>query len=61
MIIYLRDILQVFINPAGLDIVFQLDLQDIDNLLFDVRIQDRERRFNAAVQVSPHPVGRCQV
>ena len=52
--------MQVFVEQAGFHVVLQLDVQDVDNTLLDLRIQDRESRLYPAVQVPAHPIGGGQ-
>ncbi len=53
--------MQLSVDLAGLHVIAHLYLEDVDDFLFDLRHQYREGRFDTAVQITAHPVGRRQV
>ena len=49
------------VDPARLHVVLQLDVEDVDDLPLDVRVEDREGGLDAPTQVAPHPICRSEI
>ena len=60
-LIMLEVVMQLLVDQAGFYIVAHLYLQNVDHFLLYFGNQYRESRFYPAVQITTHPVGRCQI
>ena len=55
------DVAQLAVDVAGLDVVAQLDVEEVEDLAADVGREDGHGGFNPSIEVAPHPVGGGEV